>query len=250
MPHRLRERVDLDADLLGAGRREERRRLVAVEHDLRVGHVVDDEDVVRACEVDDLLEEAVGHHGAGRVVRVVEVHQLRPADDVGVERTEVGHESALGLERHQDRLGSREPGPAGVDGVAGVGGQRVVARVQEGEVEIEDRLLGADRRDDLAVGVEVDVEAAEVEVVDRVAEVLAAAVGGVLVRFGLADRLLHRLDDQRRRRAVRVADAERDHVDARRALVGDLALKLCEGVRRDLLEAATRFHAAPFRTRR
>ena len=95
-------------------------------------------------------KKPVGHDRAGRVVRVVEVHQLRPLGDVVVDRVEVGHEAELGLERHQHRLGAGEPRAAGVDGVAGVGGERVVARVQEGEVEVEDRLLGADRRDDLA----------------------------------------------------------------------------------------------------
>ena len=95
------------------------------------------------------------------------------------------------------------------------------------------------------LGVELDVEAPLVEVAHGGAEVLASAVGRVVVGFGLGHGLLHRLDDQRRRRPVGVADAEADHVHPGRALGRDLALQLGERVRRDALQALTRFHPAP-----
>ena len=63
-----------------------------------------------------------------------------------------------------------------IDGVARIGGERHIALIQKGEVEVEDRLLGADCRDDLAAGVERHVEAAYVEVAQRLAEVGAPAV--------------------------------------------------------------------------
>ena len=65
------------------------------------------------------------------------------------------------------------------------------------------------------------------------------------MRFGLGHRLLHRLHDQRRRRAVGIADAEADHVHALPRACGDLALQLGERVRRDALQALTRSHPAP-----
>ena len=207
---------------------------------------MDDEDLVGTGELHDPLEEPSRHDRAGRVVRIVEVHELRPPRDALLDRAEVRDEPVLGLERHQHRLGSGQPGAARIDGVAGICCERIVAGIQEREVEIEDRLLGADRGDDLRVGIERYVEAARVEVAHRGAEVRAAAVGRVPVRFRLADGLLHRLDDQRRRRPVGVADAEADHVDSRRALLGDLALQLRERIRRDALQALTRFHAAPW----
>ena len=61
------------------------------------------------------------------------------------------------------------------------------------------------------------------------------------------DRRLRRGDDRRVGRRVRVADAERDHVDARRLLLGDLALELGEQVRRDPVEALTRSAWSSFR---
>ena len=155
---------------------------------------------------------------------------------------EVGREAVLGQQRHQHRVGAGHQRPARVDGVPRIGAQRGVARVEEREVEVEDALLRADRRHDLGVRIELDVEAAHVEVRDGLAEVRAAAVGGVLVRLGLGDRLLHRVDDDRRRRAVGVADAQRDDVDALRALGGDLALELGEQVGRDEVQALAGLH--------
>ena len=197
---------------------------------------------VPADVVDDLLEEPGPHDGARRVVRIVEEHELR-ARPVGVgDRHEVRREAALGQQRHEHGVGAGQQRAAGVDGVAGVGAQRAVARVEEGEVEVEDALLGADRRHDLGLRVELDVEAAHVEVRHRLAEVLAAAVGRVLVRLGLGDGLLHRVDDDRGRRPVGIADAQRDDVDALRALGGDLALELGEQVGRDEVEALAGLH--------
>ena len=138
-----------------------------------------------------------------------------------VERVEVGHEAELRLQRQQHRLGAREQRAAGVDGVAGVGGEGDVARVEEGEAEVVDALLGADRRDHLGLGVDLDAEAAVVEAGERVAELLAAAVRGVLVRCRVGDGRLHRLDDVREGRRVGIADPEADHVDPGRLLVGD-----------------------------
>ena len=58
-----------------------------------------------------------------------------------------------------------------------------------------------------AVVVELDAEAAPVEAGDRLAELLAAAVGRVGVRRRVGDRALHRLDDRPEGRHVGVADA-------------------------------------------
>ena len=87
------------------------------------------------------------------------------------------------------------------------------------------------------LGVDLDPEAALVEARERLAELLAAAVARVLVRAGVGDRLLHRVDDVRVGRRVGVADAEADHVDAGGALVGDPPLQLLEHVRRHRLQA-------------
>ena len=198
---------------------------------------MDDEDVVLAGERDDQLEEALGDDRAGRVVGVVEEHQARLRRGIRRHGAEVGGEAQLGQQRQQLRLRPGEHRPAGVDGVAGVGGERDVAGVEEGEAEVVDALLGADRRDHLALGVDLDPEAAVVELGEGLAELGASAVARVLLVGRVGDRLLHRLDDVRVGRLVGVADAEADHVDAGGALLGDAPLQLGEHVGRHRLQA-------------
>ena len=122
-------------------------------------------------------------------------------------------------------------------GVPGVGRQRDVARVEEGEAEVVYALLGADRRNHLRVRVDLDLEPAAVEVGQGCPELLAPPVRRVGVGAGVGHGGLHRLDDVRERRVVGVADPEVDHVDARGALIRHLLLELGELVRRDRAEA-------------
>ena len=110
-----------------------------------------------ARQLDDLLEEPVGNDGAGRVVRVVDEDQPGALERVGVELVEVGREAQIGLQRQQDRAGSGQQRATRVWGVPGVGRQRDVARVEEGEAEVVDALLGADRRNHLRVRVDLDL---------------------------------------------------------------------------------------------
>src|SRR3546814_12808504 len=64
----LRHRVELDRALLGPLGLEDRGRVPAVEAELGVGVVVDDDDLVLASEVDELLEEVEVDAGGGGVV--------------------------------------------------------------------------------------------------------------------------------------------------------------------------------------
>ena len=65
-------------DVLGARDRQEARGLVAVEADVAVGEVVDDEEAVLLGQRDDLLEERRLDDRGRRVVRVVEDQDLGP----------------------------------------------------------------------------------------------------------------------------------------------------------------------------
>ena len=50
-------------------------------------------------------------------------------------------------------------GAGRIDRIPGVGGQGDVARVQQDEADVGDALLGAEQRDDLLAGVQLDAEA-------------------------------------------------------------------------------------------
>src|SRR3954452_16796648 len=155
----LGEGEDLDPDLLRARRRQEARGDVAVVGRLRVGVVVHDEDLVLAGELYDALEEALRYDGAGRIVRVVDEEQPGGFELVRRDRVEVRGETQVRAERQEMRLGAGQDRPPRVDGVARVGGERDVARVEEGEAEVVDALLRPDRGNDLRDGVDLDAEA-------------------------------------------------------------------------------------------
>ena len=198
---------------------------------------MDDEDLVLARELYDLLEEALGRDRARRVVRVVDEHQARPCEVAGRELLEIGREATLRLERQQDGFRAGEQRPAGIDGITGVGYERDVARVQEGKAEVVEALLGADRGDHLRSRVDLDVEAAAVEAGQGCPELLTPPVRRVVVRAGIGHGGLHGLDHVGEGRVVGVADSEVDHVDPGGALFRHLLLELGELVRRDRLEA-------------
>jgi hypothetical protein len=107
-----------------------------------------------------------------------------------------------------------------MDGVAGVGNEDGIARVEDGETKVGDALLGADGDDGLGVGVEIDVVARLVPVADGLAQAGQAAGDGVAVRGGLPDRLNELIYYMGRRGAVRVAHAEVDDVFATAARGG------------------------------
>ena len=191
----LREREDLDADLLRARRLEEARRAVAVEAELGVGVVVDDDQVVRARELDRALEVAGLDDGAGRVVRVVEEEQVRAREHVGRDRVELGQEALLGLAA----AGSaprrpRTAGPTCTADSPGPGERQTSPGSSSAMRDVADRLLAAERGHDLRGRVELDAEALAVEAGRGLAELVRAVVRRVLVRARVARGLGQRVD--------------------------------------------------------
>jgi hypothetical protein len=78
--------------------------------------------------------------------------------------------------------------------------------------EAEDRLLRAERRDDLGAGIDTHVKAPVDPPGDRVAQLRQAR--RARIRGDLVDRCKERLADERRRQLPRIAHAEVDQVDA------------------------------------
>ena len=134
----LREREELDADVLGARHLQEARRLVAVEAEVGVGEVVHHQHVVLARELDDALEEGEVDDLGGRVVREVEDQQLRlrPACCCTASSSrseEVARPACSGIER-------RSP-PAMITeywwiGYVGLGQKHDVARAEHRERQV------------------------------------------------------------------------------------------------------------------
>ena len=177
----------------------------------------------------ELLVERERRRRARRVRREArpEEGELVPA----VERVEVRQPARLLPQRHGDDLRAGEERPALVHRVPGLGHRDEPALADRDLREREDRLLRAERRDDLAVRVHVDAVPAPDPRRDGGAQL--GQPGGARVGRELADPGGERLADERRRRLAWVADAEVDHVDPARPRVG---APLVEAGERVLLE--------------
>ncbi len=236
----LGEGVELDPNLLGPGHLKEALRAVTVVAHLRIGVVVAHENVVLRCEVDHLLEEAVGSHRAGRVVGVADPHQLGPAHDVRGDRVQVGQEVVGRRQRHQVGLAAGEQGTDGVDGVAGVRDQRHVAGIEERERDVRHAFLGADEGHHLVVRVELHPEPIEVPGGDSAPELRQSVVVWVAVVLRDLGGAVQLVQDPPRRREIGVPYPEADHVEAGGALGRDLSVRLRKQVGRQACYAVSR----------
>ncbi len=215
----------------------DRRRFPAVEGDVGVSEVVDDDDAVLARERDHLLEEVELDTLGGGIGRKPEDHHLGLGDELADRALGLGEEVHARRHAHRADVGAGDDRPVDVDRVARIGNQHRVAAVERGEHEVREAFLGADRDDRLAVHVEIDVPAALVPLGDGAAQPRDAFRNGVTVRIlalGDLDQLVH---DMARRGSVGIAHREVDDVLARAAsrhlqLVGDV-----EDVRRQALDA-------------
>ena len=234
---RLRQGVQLDAALLGALDLEDRGRLVPVEGEVGVGEVVDDEQTVLAGEGDDPLHEVELDRRRGRVVRKREDHDARPWTGARVRLLEVGEEILVGSHRDLGHGRAGEDGRVDVNRIARARHERGVARLEQHPHQVREPLLRADRVQHLALRVELDAEAAPVEVGGGQAELGDPARGRVAMISRLLRRLDQLLDGELGRRQVRVAEAEVDHVLAlpaeRRSQLGDMG----EDIRRERANA-------------
>ena len=119
-----------------------------------------------------------------------------------------------------------------VDGIGGVGHQDHVAGRGDGLRHIGEAFLGAERGDDLGLGVELHAKAARVIGALRPAQPLDAARRRIAVGAGIAHRLDQLLHDMRRGRHVGIAHAEIDDVVASRAGLRLELVDLLKHVRR------------------
>src|SRR5215204_6497825 len=222
--------------VLRSGRLEETRRHVAVEADLGVGVVVDENQVVRPRELDGALEGPLRKDRARGVVRVVEVEQIGSPDHIVGNRLEIREELVLRRQRQIVDVGAREDRARRVRRVPGRRAQRHLARVKACHRDVPDRLLAPQRRHDLRRRIELDAEAVAVEGRRRLTHLVGAVVRRILVGGGVSERFCRGLNDCRGRRHVGIADREADDVDALPSLRLHEPLELSEEVRRNRVE--------------
>ena len=129
-----------------------------------------------------------------------------------------------------------------MDRIARVGHQHDVARRGDRLGDVGEAFLGAERRDDLGVGIELHAEAAGVIAGLGAAQPGDALGGGITVGARPSDGVLELVDHMGRRRQIGIAHAEIDDVGpgiARRRLG---PVHLLENVRRQAADAVKFFH--------
>ena len=196
---------------------------------------------VMAAEIDDLAVEIEIDGLRRRVGREVEHDRERRRHRVLRRLFQLGEEIVTRADRHVPHRRAGHDEAEGVDRIARVRHQDRVARRGDRLRQIGQPLLRSERDDDLALGIEFDIEAARVIAGAGAAQPGDAARGRIAVRL----RVLHALDelgdDMRRGRPVRVAHAEIDHVAPGGARLRLQRVDLGEDIGRQALDAVEFF---------
>ncbi len=186
-----------------------------------------------------LLEEVEIRSRGRRVMRVAKKEHLGHLEHVAVDALEIRQVVMLRGCGDAVEDPARHNDPVEMDWIGGVGHQRDVVVIQEGEREMRDAFLGADERQDLAARVERHAKLPEVPLGDRLPELAldVAVRPGIAVVGRILDLPAQVLHHMLGRRQVRVAHSQVDDVDA--ALAG-LSLEIIEDreqIQRQPLEA-------------
>ena len=209
----LRQAEELGADVDGTVILQEAAALHAVEDDVRVGVVVEQQDVIFLREGDELFVDLIVADAAHRVRRQGDDHELRPLRDVFRNGGDVRQEVRLGRHRVVPRLRAGHLGAGDEHGVARRRQQDGVALIDERHADMAHALLravaGADhvRRDGHAEA-PVVVRADGVEEFRQVAQ-------GVFPVLGVHRRFCQGFPDMQGSLEVRGADA---HIEQRASL--------------------------------
>ena len=239
---RLRHRGELDRDIDRARHLQQRGRRIVVEIDFRVGEIGQHQDVVLLGESDEVLVEIEACHIGGRIGRIADHHRGRLRDRVDDRAFQRVEEIRRRLRRHRAHGAARHQEAEGVDRIARIGNEHDIARRGDRLRHVGEAFLGAERRDDLGLRVQLHPKTALVIFCLREAKLGNAARGRITVGSRLAQRLLDLLDDMGRRGQIRIAHAEIDDVGSRIAGARLGPVHLFEHVRRQAADAVKVFH--------
>src|SRR6516162_1636601 len=138
--------MKLDGAFAGAIDFKHAGRAIPVEGDFRVSNVVGENDIVSEAEPHRALKEVVVGNRRGRIVGIVEPHQLGSTRDLCRNCAQVGKESVLFDQLQEVGLASIEDAPREINRVARVWDEYNVAGIDDCHGEFSDSLLRADQR--------------------------------------------------------------------------------------------------------
>ena len=207
----LRESVEDDRAFRHA-RHGRDRDVLPFEEDFGVDFIGHHGQIVLDGEFGDLRDFLAIQHAAGRVARTVDDQELGARRDQRFQTIDIEGEVVLFEDRGRYGRGAGEIDHRFVNGKAGVGIDRFVARFKQRQNDEEHDRLAARRHHDV---VEIVVGAARrVEIVGDSGTEIWLAGGRAVVRPAVAQRIDSRFDHVRRSIEIRLADFEVDHIPA------------------------------------
>ena len=178
----------------------------------RVRIVVNNDDAVLLGKRHQTLVGLATGTATCRHVGIVGPHQLDAREVHLLQLIEVGLPAVVLAQVIVHNLGTQNLAERRVCGIARIRHQDAVARIDEGQRRVQDALLGADERQHLALGIEVDVVPALVETSHGLAQLWRTHCGLVAVGTWLVSHLAQLLDGLWRRWHVGRANGQRDDV--------------------------------------
>ena len=140
---RLGKREELHAHLKRTGILQEAATRLAVEHDIGVGIVMNDQQIMLAGKGDNLLVDLGCAHRADRVGGQRHDHILGTIGNLGIDARHIGQVIMLGNQRIVFELGIGDLGTRLKDRVARIGNQNGVTRIEQGQAQMAHALLRA-----------------------------------------------------------------------------------------------------------
>ena len=129
-------------------------RLVAVEGDVRVGEVVDDQDVMLLCQSDDFFEERQIHALRRRIAREVDDQELGLGIGVADRAFEFLEKIDVRVHGHVVNVGARDHRTVDVYRIARIGHEHDIAAIERGEGQVRDAFFRSDQWQNFCVGIE------------------------------------------------------------------------------------------------
>ena len=206
----LRQRVELDAAVLGS--RHLHQRQVFFAEDEGIGIVVDDDDAVVLCKLHQPLVSLTLCPSACRHIGIVGPHQFHTRQVHLLQCLEIRLPAVILAQVVVHDVGTENLRQRCIGGIAGVGYQHLVAGVDESQRHMEDALLGADERLHLRLRVDCDTIPPLVKVSHGLSQLRRTHRGLIAVGIGLRSHLAELVYRLFRRRHVRTTDGKADDV--------------------------------------
>ena len=205
---RLGAGVELDRHIPATRYLKHTRRDMPVECEFGVREVVHQHQVVRTRELHERRHVRQRRHGAGGIVGIVGDQHACALQHIGRDAGQVQLPAARRIHGHHVHLGAMHQRRAHVHRITERRGQHHVTRAAERRQHLGNAFLRAGQHDGLRRRRELDAEAHRHEVRRRLQQSCAAPERRIGVGRAVQRRLAKGLDNGRRCRLVRAADAE------------------------------------------